>query len=139
MNVLCVNHTGEVSGAERSLLDLMSGLRDEHRRPPRLPDERSAGRRGAERLGIPVDPIPGTAGSLKLDSCPHAVAMSRMTAAAMGSPPPRAANAAPMSCTRTRSEPACSACQLPVSRGCRASSTFAIAYPAPGSLTHRSS
>ena len=29
MNVLCVNHTGEVSGAERSLLDLMSGLRDD--------------------------------------------------------------------------------------------------------------
>ena len=82
MNVLCVNHTGEVSGAERSLLDLMSGLRNDVN--VRLACPVTGPLAGAARhLGISVDPIPGTAGSLRLHPVHTPLALSRMTAAAV--------------------------------------------------------
>jgi len=64
MNVLYVNHTAEVSGAERSLLTLLEGL-------PSGVDARVASPRGrlsraVEALGVPTVRIPGTAGSLRL-------------------------------------------------------------------------
>lgn len=82
MNVLCVNHAGEVSGAERSLLDLMSGLRDDLNVRLACPSGPLAG--AARERGIPVDPILGTAGSLRLHVVHTPVAVARMTAAAMG-------------------------------------------------------
>ena len=64
MNVLYVNHTAEVSGAERSLLTLLEGL-------PSGVEARVASPRGSlsdavEALDIPTVRIPGTAGSLRL-------------------------------------------------------------------------
>ncbi len=64
MNVLYVNHTAEVSGAERSLLSLLAAL-------PGTVDRRLAAPPGklataVTELGIPVSTITGTAGSLRL-------------------------------------------------------------------------
>lgn len=64
MRVLFVNHTGAVSGAERSLLDLLDAL------PPRVepivacPDGELA--RAVREKSIPLSPIPATALSLRL-------------------------------------------------------------------------
>ncbi len=65
MKVLVVNHTGAVSGAERSMLDLLSGLRDGDEVRVACP---AAGplAEAVRRLGIPLDGIPGTDGSLKI-------------------------------------------------------------------------
>ena len=80
MNVLCVNHTGSVSGAERSLLDLLSGLPENVTVrlacPPTGP---LAG--AARRLGVSVDEIPGTDGSLKLHPRETPLAVGRMSVA----------------------------------------------------------
>jgi L-malate glycosyltransferase len=64
VRLLFVNHTAEVSGAERSLMSLLAAL-------PAAVERRAAVPRGPltvaiERLGIPVSPIVGTAGSLRL-------------------------------------------------------------------------
>ncbi len=64
MKVLYVNHTAEVSGGERSLLSLLNarpdGIEARLAAPPgRLSDEAAA-------LGVGVDAIPGTAGSLRV-------------------------------------------------------------------------
>lgn len=64
MRVLYVNHTAEVSGAERSLLALLNGL-------PAGVEARVAAPRGrlqteVDELGVPFTPIVGTAGSLRL-------------------------------------------------------------------------
>lgn len=65
MNVLFVNHTAEISGAERSLLELITGL------PPTIsafvasPPGPLADAVGA--LGVPVASIPGTEVSFRLD------------------------------------------------------------------------
>jgi glycosyltransferase involved in cell wall biosynthesis len=64
LRVLYVNHTGEVSGAERSLLTLLDALRgdvDVHVAAPPGPLDALL----AER-GLAATPITGTAGSLKL-------------------------------------------------------------------------
>lgn len=64
MNVLYVNHTGEVSGAERSLLGLLEALPgDVH---PLVATPPGALLEAVGRLGIPTTVITGTAGSLRL-------------------------------------------------------------------------
>lgn len=79
MKVLYVNHTAEISGGERSLLSLLgtgSGEVEMHLAAPpgRLSEEAAA-------LGIPVEPIPGTAGSLRLHPVHTPRAMMEMAAA----------------------------------------------------------
>ncbi|MGP0103064.1 MAG: glycosyltransferase family 4 protein [Solirubrobacteraceae bacterium] len=64
MNVLYVNHTDEVSGAERSLLGLLAALPDEVR--PLVASPRGQLAQAVEGLGIPTTAITGTAGSLRL-------------------------------------------------------------------------
>ena len=82
MNVLCVNHTGAISGAERSLLDLLSGLR--HGLNVRLACPAVGPLAGAARsLDIPVDEIPGTDGSLKLHARETPRALGRLSTAAV--------------------------------------------------------
>jgi glycosyltransferase involved in cell wall biosynthesis len=80
VRVLYVNHTAEVSGAERSLLDLIEGL------PPLIepllatPEGRLA--KEALRRGIPTTKISGTAGSLKLHPTRTPRALAEITRAA---------------------------------------------------------
>ena len=64
MRVLYVSHTAEISGGERSLLDLLAGL-------PATVQTRVATPRGdfkhaVDQLGIGTTPIAGTAGSLRV-------------------------------------------------------------------------
>lgn len=83
MRILFVNHTGAVSGGERSLLDLLSGLPDDVAKrvacPPAGPLADSV-----RRAGVAVDSIPGTDGSLKLHPRETPVALARLGAAAAG-------------------------------------------------------
>jgi glycosyltransferase involved in cell wall biosynthesis len=67
VRVLYVNHTGVVSGAERSLLILLQSLRD--RVEPLLATPPGALADRAAQLGVPTVLITGTAGSLR----PHPV------------------------------------------------------------------
>jgi glycosyltransferase involved in cell wall biosynthesis len=64
VNVLYVNHTSEVSGGERSLLLLLGALPSRVR--PLVATPRGSLMAAVERLGAPVVPITGTAGSLRL-------------------------------------------------------------------------
>jgi glycosyltransferase involved in cell wall biosynthesis len=64
VNVLYVNHTGEVSGAERSLLGLLGALPAEVR--PLVATPRGELAEAVEGLEIPTTVITGTAGSLRL-------------------------------------------------------------------------
>ena len=64
MNVLYLNHTGQISGGERSLLDLVSGLPDGVSATVACPDGPLAG--AVRDLGLPVVHFPMTEGSLKL-------------------------------------------------------------------------
>jgi L-malate glycosyltransferase len=64
VKVLYVNHTAEVSGAERSLLDLIEGLPAMIEPLLATPEGRLA--EEARRLGIATTKIAGTAGSFKL-------------------------------------------------------------------------
>lgn len=57
MRVLYVNHTSRVSGAERSLLDLLSGLPPEVEPTVACPPGELA--EAVRELGIRVDPLPG--------------------------------------------------------------------------------
>ena len=80
MRVLYVNHTAEVSGAERSLLSLLAAL-------PGTIEARVAAPRGrlsaaVEDLGIPVTPIAGTAASLRLHPVHTSRALAEMSCAA---------------------------------------------------------
>ena len=79
MKVLYVNHTAEVGGGERSLLALLKA------RPNKVDMRLAAppGRLGEEAaaLGIPVESIPGTAGSLRLHPLHTPRAMVEMAAA----------------------------------------------------------
>lgn len=80
MNVLYVNHTAEVSGAERSLLDLIEGLPEMIQPLLATPDGRLA--EEAQRLGIPTTSISGTAGSLKLHPSRTPLALAEIAIAA---------------------------------------------------------
>lgn len=64
MRVLYVNHTAEVSGGEQSLLSLLKARPHEVEMLLAAPRGRLS--EEAAALGIPVEPIPGTAGSLRL-------------------------------------------------------------------------
>jgi glycosyltransferase involved in cell wall biosynthesis len=79
VKVLYLNHTAEVSGGERSLLTLLAA--DSDQLEMRLAAPR--GRLGEEvaALGIPVETIPGTAGSLRLHPLHTPRAMLEMAAA----------------------------------------------------------
>jgi glycosyltransferase involved in cell wall biosynthesis len=82
MKVLYVSHTAEVSGGERSLLELLTALPDRVRPQLATPDGRLADE--ARRLGIPTVPISGTAGSLKLHPLHTPRALGEMAAAGIG-------------------------------------------------------
>lgn len=80
MRILYVNHTAEVSGAERSLLSLLEGL-------PGSIEARVAAPRGRLELalaplGIPLTPIAGTSGSLRLHPLHTPKALADMSIAA---------------------------------------------------------
>ncbi len=81
MKVLFVNHTAEVSGAERSLLSLLAALAETVDRRAAVPPGRLVGE--IERLGIPVSPIAGTAGSLRLHPVHTPRAVAEMSLAAL--------------------------------------------------------
>jgi L-malate glycosyltransferase len=81
VNVLFVNHTAEVSGAERSLLSLLGALPETVDRRAAVPRGRLAGE--IERLGIPVSTIAGTAGSLRLHPLHTPRAVAEMSLAAL--------------------------------------------------------
>jgi hypothetical protein len=74
MKILYVNHTSEVSGAERSLLDLLTALPATTR--PRVAAPPGRLLTAVAGLGIDTTPIVGTAGSLRL----HPVHTSRAAA-----------------------------------------------------------
>jgi L-malate glycosyltransferase len=80
MRVLYVNHTAEVSGAERSFLSLLAALPDTIDARVAAPRGRLSG--AVEGLGIPVTPIAGTAGSLRLHPAHTARALAEMSLAA---------------------------------------------------------
>lgn len=82
MKLLCVNHTGAISGAERSLLDLLVGLQAVADARLACPVD-SPLAEAARDVGIGVDAIPGTDGSLKLDPRETPRALVRMSAAAV--------------------------------------------------------
>jgi L-malate glycosyltransferase len=64
MRVLYLNHTGEMSGAEHSLLTLLEGLPDDVSPVVACPDGPLAG--ATATLGIPVERVGGTDASLRL-------------------------------------------------------------------------
>jgi L-malate glycosyltransferase len=64
MRVLYLNHTGEMSGAERSLLTLLQGLPDDVSPVVACPGGPLASATAA--IGIPVEPMAGTQASLRL-------------------------------------------------------------------------
>jgi len=80
VRILYVNHTAEVSGAERSLLSLLAALPDTVRSLVATPRGRLAAE--VRRLGLPTTSIPGTAGSLRLHPLHTPLALGEMAAAA---------------------------------------------------------
>jgi len=64
VNVLYVNHTEVISGAERSLLSLLGGLPEQV--APLLACPRGSLAAASAQLGVPTTAITGTAGSLRL-------------------------------------------------------------------------
>jgi len=64
VRVLYVNHTAEVSGAERSLLDLIGAVGDEV--TPLVACPQGPLQTAVAKLGLPCATIAGTAGSLRL-------------------------------------------------------------------------
>jgi glycosyltransferase involved in cell wall biosynthesis len=81
VRVLYVNHTAEVSGAERSLLVLLGALPDNVQPLVATPSGRLAG--AVRDLDIPTTSIPGTAGSLRLHPLYTPRAVGEMAAAAL--------------------------------------------------------
>lgn len=79
--VLYVNHTAQISGGERSLLEILRGIRESTRPVVACPDgplvERLA------ELGVRHARIPGTDGSLKLHPRHTTVAVGQMARAAL--------------------------------------------------------
>jgi glycosyltransferase involved in cell wall biosynthesis len=80
VKVLYVNHTAEISGAERSLLSLLAALPDAVQ--PRVGTPRGQLSAAVEELGIPTVRVAGTAGSLKLHPLHTARALAELSAAA---------------------------------------------------------
>lgn len=80
MRVLYVNHTAEVSGAERSLLSLLAGL--PHKMAALVATPRGRLADEVQCVGQPTTRIPGTAGSLRLHPVHTPIALGEMTAAA---------------------------------------------------------
>jgi glycosyltransferase involved in cell wall biosynthesis len=64
VNVLYVSHTSQISGAERSLLDLLRSLPDDAHASAAVPAGPLRGALG--ELGIPTSKLTGTTGSLRL-------------------------------------------------------------------------
>ncbi len=79
MRVLYVNHTAEVSGAERSLLSLLAALPDTVQ--PRVGAPRGRLSAAVEELDIPTATITGTAGSLRLHPLHTPRALAELSAA----------------------------------------------------------
>jgi L-malate glycosyltransferase len=80
VNVLYVNHTSEVSGAERSLLELLRELPGEVR--PLVATPRGRLDEAVRELGIATTPIAGTAGSLRLHPLHTPRALAELSLAA---------------------------------------------------------
>ena len=81
MRVLYVNHTAVVSGSERSMLALLSGLPPSVRARVACPPGPLA--EVVEKLGIPVTTIASTAGSLRLHPAHTPRALAEMSTAAV--------------------------------------------------------
>ena len=81
MRILYVNHTAEVSGAERSLLNLLAALPDTVTPCVATPPGRLA--TAVADLGIQTTTIVGTAGSLRVHPVNTPVALAEMSAAAV--------------------------------------------------------
>jgi glycosyltransferase involved in cell wall biosynthesis len=81
VKVLYTSHTAEVSGGERSLLSLLEALGEQVTRRAAVPDGRLA--RELEALGVPVDAIAGTAGSLRVHPLHTPRALAEMAASAI--------------------------------------------------------
>ncbi|HME03848.1 MAG TPA: hypothetical protein VKG38_12560, partial [Solirubrobacteraceae bacterium] len=64
MRVLFVNHTAEISGAERSLLNLLATLPESVQ--PAVASPRGRLQAAVAELGLPTTAITGTAGSLRM-------------------------------------------------------------------------
>ncbi len=81
MRVLYVNHTAEISGGERSLLELLAALPDSIQ--PRMAAPRGGLQSAVEELGVPTATIAGTAGSMRMHPLhtPRAVAEMGLAAA----------------------------------------------------------
>ena len=80
MKVLYVNHTAEISGGERSLLDLLGGLPEGVLRHAACPRGELYG--ALEQLGVSASPITGTSGSLRLHPLHTPRALAEMALAA---------------------------------------------------------
>lgn len=81
VNVLYVNHTEVISGAERSLLSLLGGLPAQVSPLVACPRGRLA--RAVEQLGVPTTAIAGTAGSLRLHPLHTPRALAELSLAAL--------------------------------------------------------
>jgi glycosyltransferase involved in cell wall biosynthesis len=81
MRVLYVNHTGVVSGGERSLLSLLGAMPDEVHALVASP--RGGLQEAVEAMGVPTATITGTAGSLRLHPLHTPQAIGELAAAAV--------------------------------------------------------
>jgi L-malate glycosyltransferase len=81
VNVLYVNHTGEVSGGERSLLILLGALPAEIR--PLVATPRGRLPAAVEQLGLASTRITGTAGSMRLHPLHTSQALAELSLAAV--------------------------------------------------------
>ena len=80
MRVLYVNHTADVSGGERSLLDLLAALPEDVQPLVATPPGRLAS--AVAELGVPVTSIAATAGSLRLHPLHTPRSVAELTLAA---------------------------------------------------------
>jgi glycosyltransferase involved in cell wall biosynthesis len=81
VRVLYVNHTAQVSGAERSLLSLLAALPETVQPLLATPPGRLSV--AVEELGVPTTPLTGTAGSLRLHPLHTPRALAELSAAAL--------------------------------------------------------
>jgi glycosyltransferase involved in cell wall biosynthesis len=81
VNVLYVNHTEAISGAEHSLLSLLGGLPSQISPLVACPPGRLS--RALEAAGVPTTAITGTAGSLRLHPVHTPIALAELSIAAV--------------------------------------------------------